>query len=132
MASAKATTLVPASSRSYRSLLTSMTHRRGEGTPLCGVTLLTVLVDCADPIVKYTTLLVSMVCMSPTIGRPMPSSVRAPVIVAEVTLLNAPSMSRKAAREYSLLRDPLSIQDTMERICLYVTHAVHWRVGFGW
>jgi len=39
----------------------------------------------------------------------MPSSVRAPVIAVGVTLLKAPSMSRHTAREYSLLRKPLSI-----------------------
>jgi len=35
----------------------------------------------------------------------MPSSVRAPVIDVGVTLLKAPSMSRNAAREYSLLQN---------------------------
>jgi len=34
--------------------------------------LVTFLVEWADPIVEYTTLLVSMVCMSPTMGRSMP------------------------------------------------------------
>jgi len=47
-------------------------------------------------------------------GRSMPRSVRVPVIAVGVTLLKAPSMSRNAAREYSLLRKPLSILNTRE------------------
>jgi len=42
------------------------------------------------------------------------SSVRAPVIAVGVTLLKALSMSRNAAREYSLLWNPLSILATRE------------------
>jgi len=47
-------------------------------------------------------------------GRSIPSLVRAPVIAVGVTLLKAPYMSRNAAREYSLLRKPLSILNTRE------------------
>jgi len=47
-------------------------------------------------------------------GRSMPSSVRAPVIAVGVTLLKALSMSRNAAREFSLLWKPRSILDTRE------------------
>jgi len=47
-------------------------------------------------------------------GRSMPSSVRAPVIAVGVTLLKALSMSRNAAREYTLLRKLLSILNTRE------------------
>jgi len=46
--------------------------------------------------------------------RSMPSSVRKPVIAVGVKLLKAPSKSRKAARNYSLLQKPFSIQDTRE------------------
>jgi len=42
-------------------------------------------------------------------GRSMPT-----VIAVGVTLLEAPSMSRNATREYSLMRNPLSILDTRE------------------
>jgi len=70
--------------------------------------------------VEYTALLVSVVCKSPIIGRSMPSTVRAPVITIGVMLLKAPSMSIKAAKEYSLF------------ICFYGTHVVRWRVGLGW
>jgi len=71
-------------------------------------------------------------------GRSMPSSVRAPVNAVGVTLLKAPSMSRYAAREYSLLWKPLSILDTgywsggrYLLICPYGTRVVRQRVGFG-
>jgi len=71
-------------------------------------------------------------------GRSMHSSVRAPVIAGGVTLLKAPSMSRNAAREYFLLRKPLSKLNTRcggrgryLLICLYGTRAVRRRVGLG-
>jgi len=106
--------------------------------PPCGVPLLTFLVEWADPIVEYTTLLVSIAYehISPTVGRSMPSSVRAQVIAVGVTLVRAPSMSRNAAREYSLFRKPFSILDTREwreylLIYPYGTRAVRQRVGFG-
>jgi len=44
----------------------------------------------------------------------MSRSVSAPVIGVGVTSLKAPSMSRKAARKYSLLWKPLSIHYTKE------------------
>jgi len=97
--SALATTLVPASSRSDSSFLTTITHKRGESTLPSEIPLLTFLIEWADPTVEYTTLLVSMVCMSPTMGHSVPSSVIAPVIAVGVTLLKAPSMSRNAARK---------------------------------
>jgi len=55
-----------------------------------------------------------------------------------VTLLKAPSMSRKAAREYSLSRKPLSIQDTREWWAVSFDLPIRYaccalkRVGLGW
>jgi len=63
-------------------------------------------------------------------GRSMPSSVRAPVIAVGVTLLKAPSMSRNAAREYSLLCT-LESGGRYLLICPYGKRVVRQRVGFG-
>jgi len=108
---------VPDSSSSDSSLLTTITHRRGGSIPLRGSSTDSPRRVCW---VEYTAQLVSVVCKSPIIGRSMPSTVRAPVITIGVMLLKAPSMSIKAAKEYSLF------------ICFYGTHVVRWRVGLGW
>jgi len=71
----------------------------------------------------------------------MPSSVRAPVIAVGVTFLEAPFMSKEAAREHFLLRKPLSETSLLYTCTLesgwgylliypYGARAVRQRVGF--